>query len=246
MKNKLEPRSPKRGSPKSTEFRSFQLALDSGFHLWDRRRSHDRRAGAILGVCPGCSSGPQRAQTRLHNAWPLLLQTGRRPPPICCELPSLGRLAGQRLCPLTLVQFWGSLGRDPRPVGGARGRSQGGLCPGYWEDPPPSCHRAPLPSLAQMEGSHSEHSKMEEASAPGKGPRAGWTGALSSISVAYEDPQPPPRSLLCASSELAVFDLRFLISNNPTALTMKICPSRPWGCLIPWFSPTVGSSIPVG
>lgn len=204
-------------------------------------------------MCPGCSSRPQWAQTRLHNAWPLLLQIGRRPPPICCGLPSLGRLTGQRLPPPTLVQFRGeSWARKARPAQPDRRRSWGGDWVGSVQGTgrtPPTCHRASFPSLVpkSLEGSHSKHSKMVEASAPGKGPRAGWTGALGPISIyGIRGPTTTAKELLCASSELAVFDLRFLISTNPTVLTMRICPSRPWGCLIPWFSPTVGSSMPVG
>lgn len=137
---------------------------------------------------------------------------------------------------------------QPEPVGGALGEEPWWALSRVLEDPsllPSSL--IPFTSPKSLEGSHSEHSKMEEASVPGKGLRASWTGALCPISIyGIRGPTTTAKELLCASSELAVFDLRFLISTNPTVPTMRICPSKPWGCLIPWFSPTVGSSITVG
>lgn len=62
---------------------------------------------------------------------------------------------------------------------------------------PSSCYRAPFPSLApkSLEGSHSKHSKMVEASAPGKWPRrVGQERSALFLSMTYEDPQPLPRS----------------------------------------------------
>lgn len=107
---------------------------------------------------------------------------------------------------------------QPEPVGGVLGEEPGWALSRVLEDPSllPS---SPIPftSPKSLEGSHSEHSKMVEASAPGKGgcTRAGWTGAFNPISIyGIRGPTTTAKELLCASSELAVFDLCFLISTN--------------------------------